>query len=405
MDVLSLVRPSVVRVMLAAALLLPAPLVAQSPAAGSSAAPVGTSQLLSDNSAFQAHPLRFRPDVSAGVVYDDNVLLQPDATASSILRFSPSFDISRQATRLTLDSRYQLDAERYLAEPELSTPVARQRGHLRATLRADSRNTFRAGASYQRSQYASELNSTTGLGLARQRASTIDADLAWALAIGPHTSATAAYALQSTSAAASPGGVSNHVGIRVTREINTRDAVHLGVSGERWSFDSGRAINSSVGTIGWSRRLSNATAFSAEVGPRIGPSIRPEVLASLNRQIASNWNLSISYNHTRTVAIGLADAIDSDRASASLLHRTPASKWDILLTIDAYRSVIGGHDRAFSQRGAAVVGRSIGRTVWLVASLESSFDDQLLDGGVLRDEAVRRNAVALSIRLFQPNSR
>jgi len=130
-------------------------------------------------------PPAFRPDVTFGIVFDDNVFSRPEPESDIFMRLTPGFDLVHDSTRLTLRGSLRFDAERYQERPDLNDPVARQNTGLDLTWRPTSRLSLIGRVGYQRTQTPQDLNVTTGLAGGRQEASRVDAALAFEQTLRP----------------------------------------------------------------------------------------------------------------------------------------------------------------------------------------------------------------------------
>jgi hypothetical protein len=79
------------------------------------------------------------PSVGVGAIYDDNVTWRPQASSDHIWRLTPAIDVTRD----TIRSRWRLDAlvdaDWYVRERDLSTPVATQHAATSWTWRRSAR--------------------------------------------------------------------------------------------------------------------------------------------------------------------------------------------------------------------------------------------------------------------------
>jgi hypothetical protein len=336
--------------------------------------------------------------------YDDNVFWRPVGTADLIQRVTPSVEMHHETLRLTLSNRYRFDMERYTDHPELTTPFARGNAGIEATIRPSTRTAVALRAGYQRTQTASELNVTTGLTTGRQLASLLEFGSELTQAIGPRGSVAIGYEFGANRVVDGIDSQSHSARVRFARRVGVRDDLRIAYLRDRWAFLPGEPVSSHVGTVGWSRRLTPVTKLTLEGGPRLTAGLlRPEVNLSLARHVAEKADVSLFYSHTHTVAVGFPGLIETDRVQATVAYQQP-TKWDVRLAAGPFRD-IAHETQIVAYQVSAEIDRALIRSVWLAASFDSSFNDLKVGSPAAFDEHIRRNSIALSLRISPRRAR
>lgn len=344
-------------------------------------------------------PPAFRPDMSVGLVYDDNVFRRAGTpTRDLILRVSPGFELKHDSRRLTVSTHYRFDAERYEDHPSLSTALARQTSGIAFTARPASRVAFTLRAGYQRTQNAQDLNQTTGLVAARQRATRQDASGDLQYAVRPGTGVSVAYDYGLDNIVDGVGSQAHSARVRVSELVGNRTEMSATYRFERRQFRPGPLAITNLALVGVSHRLTSVLSLTFEGGPRqSNGEWRPEVTAALARRLGALGTFALSYTHTEGIAVGVTGLVAVDSVATSVaLRRT--NRWEVILAGSGFRNVVLG-SRVMVYALSGSVGRSLGRSIWLVGSVNTSLNDNSVAGTTVFGERIRRNAVALSLRV------
>ncbi len=355
-----------------------------------------------------AQPVRplFSPRVEIGVAYDDNLFSQPNASFDTILRISPAIEIFRESRTATFTTLYSFDAERYRDFTDLSSPFVRQNASAAWTLRPSTRTTFALQGGYWRTQTPSDLNVTTGLVSARQLATQWNAGGELTRLVTPRSTIVAGYRY-GQSDLADPTAVdtlSHTANLRFSHAVSPRTSVRVAYTGERWSFSPDGNDLSQLGTIGWTRQLTDATTFTVDAGPRYAAELlRPEVTASLARRVGERADMSIAYAHSQSIAIGVAGLIEVDSVQAGVTLRRPHA-WELRLTGGGFRNVLSGAEVRAAD-ASVEFSRAFGRQVWLVARGSGTFNTRVGGTGAPSEQQIQRNVVMLSLRVTPGSAR
>src|SRR4051794_30992038 len=151
--------------------------------------------LVSPARGVDAQRLEVVPSLEITERYDDNVFYRPAAESDSTTRFSPRVDVRHGSERAILAARYALDADRFAAHPELSTPRAREEAGFDARYLASRRLSLSGVASYVASRTPADLNRETGLAPGRVRAERAVLQPSATYQVAARTETTVGYAL------------------------------------------------------------------------------------------------------------------------------------------------------------------------------------------------------------------
>jgi len=342
----------------------------------------------------------FTPRVDVGVVYDDNLFSQPNASFDTILRISPTLAIFRETQVHTFSTQYSFDAERYQDFKDLSSPFVRQNASANWTARPNPRTTVGLLGDYWRTQTPTDLNLTTGLVAVRQLATQWSAGTEITRVFTPRTSFLVGYRF-SQSDLADVGAVDTATqtgNARLTRRVNPRTDLRLAYVGEHWSFTPGDTEFSHLGTIGFTRQLTDATSLTMDGGPRFAAGLlRPELTATLARRVAERVDLSLAYAHSQSIAIGVAGLIEVDSVQAAATWRHP-QVWEVRLAGGGFRNVLSGTEvQAFDAE--VEISRALGAGLWFVAHGSATFNTRVATGDVPDEQQIRRNVFGVSLRV------
>lgn len=343
-------------------------------------------------------PPAFRPDISAGFVFDDNVFRQSRAVADLVFRVTPGFELKHESTRVTLGTHYRFDAERYNEHASLDTPLARQSTGLDLTLRPVSRTAVHLHGGYERTETAQDLNLSTGLVIGRQRASRreMSADLRYAFR--PNRTLAIGYAYSFDVIARGVGNGSNTGRLQWSQRLGARQELSVAYRFEQRDFSPGSPVVSQIAMAGLSNHVSPRLTIGLEGGIRqVADQAKPEVLVTLVRQVGAPASLLFSYMHTQGVAVGVGGLIPVDGVTASFGARR-SNRWELTLSGSAFRNVVHATE-VMTYDMTVSVGRGLRRGVWLVGTGSASLNSSDVNGAIVSHQEIRRNAVSLQLRV------
>jgi len=185
--------------------------------------------------------------------------------------------------------------------------------------------------------------------------------------------------------------------------LSARTDLYFAYRFEQRQFLPGPLITSHIGTIGWSRLLTPSLRLVLEGGPRVSDGDwSPDVTITATQTVNDLTTFSMGYGHTQDVAVGVIGLITTDRVNASVtMART--RRWEAMFSAGAFRNVQPVND-SLAYDASVSVGRSLSDAIWLVASVNRTFNDQRFRGAPVPNTQIIRNWVLISIRVqpFRP---
>jgi hypothetical protein len=346
----------------------------------------------------------FRPDVTFGFVFDDNVFMRPDPEGDMFIRLTPGFDVVHNSPRLRVDGSFRFDAERYQERVDLNEAVARQASLLDLTWRPNRRIGLISRVGYQRTQTPQDLNVTTGLTGGRQQASRLDLSLALENMIRPHRLVLIGGDYEHDDLLRGVDSSLRAVRVRYTEELGPRSQLYFNYRLEQREFTPaieltpGFVLVSHVGVGGWSYRLTPDLVLVLEGGPRVAEGEwTPDVSISATKTIGSITTFSAGYAHTQDVAVGVVGLIDVHRVTTSVAMRRN-ELWELILNAGVFRNAQPDVD-SIAYDFSVAVGRSLSKALWLVVSANRTFNDLRMNAGEVPQMEIVRNWVMASIRI------
>ena len=363
---------------------------------------VAAAQDVSTPAAGQEAPRRpappFRPEVTFGIVFDDNILSRPQPEGDIFIRLSPGFEYRRDTRPLVVVASLHFDAERYQDRPDLDTPVARQNTAFDLTWRPGSRFALRSRFGYQRTQTPQDLNITSGLVGGRQEASRIDVSVGLEQTVRPRHRLWVGADFGHDDIKIGIDSTVRSAGVRYLSQVSTRNDLSVQYRLEQREFLPGPLVTSHIATAAWNRLISRAVLIRVEGGIRMADGeIEPEVLISGTRSINGVTSLMLQYAHTQDVAVGVAGLLTIDRVYGTFTVRRDLV-WEFVGGGGAFRNVQSGSDTV-AYDGLGSVGRALGEAVWLVASVNRTWNSTRFTGTVLPNTDILRNWVMVSLRI------
>ena len=345
----------------------------------------------------------FRPDVTFGIVFDDNVFMRTEPEGDVFMRLTPGFDIVHDSPRLLVNGRFRFDAERYQERSDLNEAVARQESSLDLTWRPNNRFGLISHAAYDRTQTPLDLNAATGLTGGRQPAWRMDFSVGLENTIRPRRRVTLGADYSYYDLELGVDSSLRAVRVRYTEDLSPRAQVYFNYRFEQREFLPGALLVSHVGVGAWSYRLAPPLLLVLEAGPRVSEGAwSPEVNISVAQTINNITTFSAGYAHTQDVAVGVAGLITIDRVTTSLAFRRN-EVWELIVSAGAFRNVQPGGDTVAYDLSAAV-GRAVSDAFWLVVSANRTSNDIRTRGATVTESEIVRNWVMASIRIqpFRP---
>jgi hypothetical protein len=343
----------------------------------------------------------FRPDVTFGIVFDDNVFMRPaaDGNGDVFMRLTPGFDLVHETTRLTLNGSFRFDAERYQERPELNEAVARQATAFDLRWQPNRRNAIISTVGYQRTQTPQDINVTTGITGGRQPAQSVNLSLAFENTIRPQRRVLVGGEYRYDDLELGVDNSLRAVRVRYTEDLDPRYQLYFNYRFEQREFIPGALLVSHVGVVGWSYRVTPRLVLLLEAGPRFTEGDwAADVNVSATQSIGTITTFSAGYAHTQDTAVGVVGLITTDRVTSSLALRR-SDRWELVFGAGAFRNIQPDIDTIAYDLSVAV-GRSLTDALWLVASYVRTFNDLRPRGIVMVPPSeILRNALMISIRV------
>jgi hypothetical protein len=283
-----------------------------------------------------------RMSVSASQVFDSNIFATPAAIAQSdwVTRVGPAFEARYRSLPVEIVGRYELQAERYAAHPDLTTSTARQDADLTLRVAPRTRLDLLASAGYARTQNPAEFNTESLIGVGRMQASRVLASSTARYDWSNVTTISGEYMFGRDSIIDGMSSDAHRVRVGAQRRTGQRNSYRADYHFRSFNFDASPGETAHVVTAGWVHAVTPRTGFDISVGPRFNrDQVRPEIAVSLRRQL-SRGEISVAYASTEQTAIGERGTIDVHRVSVNGRYR-PWRRLVVTATPAVARSVRG----------------------------------------------------------------
>ena len=279
--------------------------------------------------------------VSMSQVYDGNLFARSEPEADLISRTGPLLDVGFRALPIDIRGRYELQAERYLNNPELNAVASHHDAQLAVRYTPRPRFDIMIDSSYLKTQTPAELNPVSGIGVGRARAERLGANAMVRYQMRPLTAVTSEYSVGRDSIAGGVSSLAQSWRAGVERRIAIRDTYRVDYRMRDTAFDGGESTRSHSLTAAWDHALTPRVQVELAAGPRFtnDGTIKPELEMAVRRQLARG-ELSINYSSTELTAIGERGTIDVHRAAISGRYR-PWRRLDLSATPSFVRSARG----------------------------------------------------------------
>ena len=317
----------------------------------------------------QADRLSTTMTASVSQIYDANLFATPSSLAPQsdlITRIGPVLDLDYRSGRMSTTARYELQAERYVNHPALTSNTSHQDASLALSYRPTQRLDVNVNGGYVRTQTPSELNVDSQLGVGRAPADRVNSvsklDYRWS----DVTTLDAEYVFGRDRLIGVMSNAMHRARVGMARNAGAKN--HYRVDYESRNFETGvRSWTlSQVVTAGWTHELTTRTGFDFAAGPRFSEGqLRPEITAAVRHQ-ASWGDYSIRYNSTELTSFGEPGAIDVRRLAISTRYRP--SRTVSLTTTPAFTVNERGNNRvtvlAFELQAAVALSQRLSLVAW-----------------------------------------
>ena len=348
---------------------------------------------LAGASAPGAQGVSVRPSFGTSVVFDDNLYQQPVGEGDVSVRFSPRLDAGYTSERLTLSSRYALDADRFARHPELTTARGRQEASFDAGYHASRRLTLATAAAFAESQSPADLNDVTALTPGRVRARRLTLSPSATYGVGPRATASLGYRVTSENLHGGVGLTTQSASAALDHHVSARHHLRVEYVDQHFLFAGAGARASRTLTGEWTGEVIRGTVVTLRAGPRLTSGVPAPEIAVSARHLLRAGSIVVSYLQTQTTLIGLAGLARARGVTATadggLRHG---------IRLRGGSGVLQARQSGLT----SIVYRVSGSCVWSPArrlDIEAGYDGELRRGNLYTADAaqtVRRHVLTLS---------
>jgi hypothetical protein len=342
------------------------------------------------------------PSFSLAEEFDDNVFVSTtDPQSDFITRMTPGLQLGYRSAPFTLLASGSIDAEIYAKNPELSDAANRKRAALEMKYLPFSLLTVSLNVTYFETNTPSELVPTTGLQLARTRATQLAIIPAATYQITSVDTATASYAFFHDTLEGGLDNDTHRVKLGYARQVTPLDTGFLNYRLHVFESQQNPTTITNTPTLGWKRQLTPNTVLTLEGGPRFvsgGPSfiddtVEPEAHASLEHSFKLA-KVALEYHRTEAIVVGRPGKVELESVSGSL-EIEPVRLLKLRFQPGYYRT-FGGEDPTATVYGF-LLGALYPIKSWLTARLDYRFAYQKQ-----ADTSLPHNIVTLSLDFVYP---
>ena len=342
------------------------------------------------------------PSFTLAEEFDDNVFVSTtDPKSDFITRLTPGLQLGYRSVPFTLLASGSIDAEIYANNSELSDAANRKRAALEVKYLPFRLLTVSLNVTYFETNTPSELVPTTGLQLARTRATQLAIIPAASYQITSVDTATASYAFFHDTL---DGGLDNdthRVKLGYARQLTALDTGFINYRLHVFENQGNPTTITNTPTLGWKRQLTPNTVLTLEGGPRVvsgGPSfiddtVEPEAHASLEHSFKLA-KVALEYHRTEAIVVGRPGKVELESVSGSF-EIEPVRLLKLRFQPGYYRT-FGGEDPTATVYGF-LLGALYPIKSWLTARLDYRFAYQKQ-----ADTSLPHNIVTLSLDFVYP---
>ena len=256
--------------------------------------------------------------------YDDNLFPTPTSPVRQgdfTYRIGPRLGLAYAGRRASLSARYARDAEAFAWNHELDTNHARQEAAFDAAWSPGPVLGLEAGALYEDTTMARELNVITGLDTPRLPARRGSTRAAVSVGLGHATRIRAEHSFTSEQASGFPTVQTQVASVVLQRRMRGSENASLTLSERRYAA-SGSAMRSHVLALGWSRQVTRRARVDIKGGPRFSDdgAIGPEISFGVHGDLP-HGDVHFEYTHTEATAVGQPTRLDVQGLSVRLRRR------------------------------------------------------------------------------------
>ena len=342
------------------------------------------------------------PSFTLAEEFDDNVFVSTtDPKWDFITRMTPGLQLGYRSVPFTLLASGSIDAEIYANNSELSDAANRKRAALEMKYLPFRLLTLWLNVTYFETNTPSELVPTTGLQLARTRATQLAIIPAASYEITSVDTATASYAFFHDTL---DGGLDNdthRVKAGYARQLTPVDTGMINYRLHVFENQGNATTITNAPTLGWKRQLTPNTVLTLEGGPRFvagGPSfiddtVEPEAHGSLEHSFKLA-KVALEYHRTEAIVVGRPGKVELESVTGSV-EIEPVRLLKLRFQPGYYRT-FGGEDPTATVYGF-LLGALYPIKPWLTARLDYRFAYQKQ-----ADTTLPHNIVTVSLDFVYP---
>jgi len=268
--------------------------------------------------------LRVTAALEFAQTYDDNLFPSPTALVRQsdfIYRIGPRLGLVYAGRTLNVRARYGRDAEAFGWRHELDSTRARQDAGLDVGWSPFRALKLDAGALYEDTTMARDLNVVTALETARLPAQRSSARASASLRLGGLTQLRAEEAFERQRTSGFAAVDTRIASIVLERTFGPLDNATMNFSRREFSAE-GSVTRSHVLALGWSRRVMPRARFEIQAGPRLSNdgTVGAEVSVGV-RGALRHGEVAFAYIQTEATAAGHLGRLAVQGVSASLRHQ------------------------------------------------------------------------------------
>ena len=330
--------------------------------------------------------LRVTAQVELTESYDDNLFPSPTSPVKQSdfsYRVGPRLGLAYATRSLNVFARYGREAEAFAFRSELDSARARQEAALDVGWSPGRVLRLEAGALYEDTSTARDLNVVTGLETGRLPAQRFSTRASASLRLGRLTGLRAEHTFSRDRISGFPTVEAQVASVVLQRRLSGSENASMTFS-EREFGATGSPTRSHVLTLGWIRQVTPGVRFEVKAGPRRSDdgTMGPEVLLGVRGNLG-HGDVTFEYTQTEATAVAQRTRLDVQGVSVTLrrqLHRD--------VSLSGGPAIFASRDRqseAIVYRAGAELEWRLVRRVVLTGSYQWSLQAGNLAGPALAD--------------------
>ena len=340
------------------------------------------------------------PSMTVAEEFDDNVFVSSTNPQSDfITRFTPGVQFGYRSDPFTILTSGSVDSEIYAKNTDLSGAANRKRAALSVKYLPYHLLTLGLDVAYFETLTPSELVPTTGLQLARTKATEFTVT-PWALyQITPLDSVSGSYAYIHDTFEGGTSNTIHRVKLGYARQLTPLDTLGINYRLHVFENEGSPTTITNTPTIGWTRQLTPNTVLTLEGGPRFvddgpsEPSLEPEAHGRIEHTF-KQARVALDYVRSEAVVVGRPGKVELENVTG-LIEVEPLKLLKIRLEPGYYRT-FGGVDPTATVYGF-LLSAFYPLQSWLSARLNYRYAHQNQAG-----DSLNHNIVTLSLDAVYP---